>query len=106
MSLFYIKNSREGILYMQQGGILSGIKKISKDMKAKIQPYINSSSKYRSKSGIVTGLTKPRGLDTRGSGFGANKDGFFVYTHRARSKAHEDPMKITKKEIDFIQSTG
>jgi hypothetical protein len=37
---------------------------------------------------------------------GADKDGFFVYTHRARCKSFSSPLKITKKCIDFIESTG
>ena len=42
------------------------------------------------------------------SGFsmGIDKDGFFVHTHRARSKSYEKPEKITVKEIKFIDSTG
>ena len=78
-------------------------------MKPLIDKYITSSSTY--KNGMFFGLRKPEGLFSISSkasavSFGANKDGFFVYTHRARSKAHKDPLKITKKEIDFIESTG
>lgn len=42
------------------------------------------------------------------SGFnmGVDKDGYFIHTHRARSKSHENPAKITEKEIKFIDSTG
>lgn len=100
------------ILYdkFKGGGVLANVRKIPVDMKNQIQPYLTSSSKYHPKSGIVVGLRKPDLFSispkARGVSFGANKDGFFVYTHRARSKSHKDPMKITKKEIEFISSTG
>lgn len=42
------------------------------------------------------------------SGFsmGVDKGGYFIHTHRARSKSYENPKKITVKEIKFIDSTG
>jgi uncharacterized membrane protein YgcG len=42
------------------------------------------------------------------SGFdmGIDKMGYFIHTHRARSKSHSSPDKITTKEIKFIDSTG
>ena len=42
------------------------------------------------------------------SGFsmGIDKNGFFIYTHRCRSHSHEDYMKIPKKNIIFVDSTG
>ena len=84
-------------------------RKIPIEMKELIGKYLTTSSRY--KDGMVFGLKKPDGfskISSKSSGvsFGANKDGFFVYTHRARCKAHKDPLKITKKEIDFIESTG
>lgn len=90
------------------GGILSGVKKIPEDMKELILPYITSSSKYNPKSGSVTGLRKPAGMpkDAEGLGFGANRDGFFVYTHRARCKSVKDPLKIPLDAIKFVKSTG
>jgi hypothetical protein len=84
-------------------------RKIPKEMKELILKYTTNSSSYR--NGMVFGLRKPTELNkisvkARGVSFGANKDGFFVYTHRARCKSHKDFRKITKKEIDFIESTG
>lgn len=43
----------------------------------------------------------PNGFD-----MGIDKNGFFIHTHRARSKSHENPSDITAKEIKFIDSTG
>ena len=37
---------------------------------------------------------------------GKDDDGYFIYTHRARSKSYESPEKIPVKDIDFIESTG
>lgn len=85
-------------------------KSISKKMKDLILPYVTSSSSYKT-GGFLFGLRKPPGMSKisskiTGVSFGADKNGFFVYTHRARSKSHENPLKITKKEIDFIETTG
>jgi hypothetical protein len=43
----------------------------------------------------------PDGFD-----MGIDKDGYFIHTHRARSKSHEKPSGITAKEMKFIDSTG
>jgi uncharacterized protein (AIM24 family) len=42
------------------------------------------------------------------SGFsmGVDKNGYYIHTHRARSKSHDTPNGFTKKEIEFIDSTG
>lgn len=82
---------------------------LPKTMKVKLEKLITTSSKYN--KGIVTGLKKPSELNkisskARSVSFGADKKGFFVYTHRARSKSKSNWKNITKKEIDFIESTG
>ena len=84
-------------------------RKISIAMKNKIEKYVTSSSKYR--NGVLTGLKKPSILNSKskkakGVSMGADKNGFFVYTHRARSKSKKTPNGITAKEINFIESTG
>jgi hypothetical protein len=84
-------------------------RKLSSKMKAEILKYVSSSSRYD--KGRVFGLNKPSGMGkisskVIGCSMGADKDGFFVYTHRARSKSYANPLKITKKWIDFIESTG
>jgi len=88
---------------------LSLSRKIPQAMKDKIAKYMTSSSKV--KNGFVTGLRKPPELmktsrKAKGVSFGANGQGFFVYTHRARSKSKSTPKGITAKEINFIESTG
>lgn len=53
-------------------------------------------------------VPKPPSVKDKMSGvsLGRDKKGWFVYTHRARSKSKQIPEKITKKEIRFIRSTG
>lgn len=85
----------------------------SRLLPAKLKPLIfqliNPDSFYR--NGKVLRLTpapRMRHISSKitGCSVGADKNGFFVYTHRARSKSYMDPLKITKKEIDYIESTG
>lgn len=88
---------------------INSSRKLTAKMKEQILKYVTSSSRYD--NGRVFGLTKPLGMSkisskVNGCSMGADKDGFFVYTHRARCKSFLSPMKITKKCIDFIESTG
>jgi len=85
-------------------------RKIPSVMKDKIAKYLTSNSRY-TKFGTVMGLRKPTGMGSiskkiKGVSLGADSKGFFVYTHRARSDSYADPLKITKKWIDWIESTG
>lgn len=41
-----------------------------------------------------------------GVSIGRDKDGYFVMTHRARSKSYPELNNIPKKDIKFIVSTG
>lgn len=41
-----------------------------------------------------------------GCSVGKDKDGYFAYTHRARSKSYDTPQKIPVKVLKFIDSTG
>jgi hypothetical protein len=85
-------------------------KSISKEMKEEILKYFTGGSTYH-EGGRVHGLSKTKELTDKtpkasGVSLGADKDGFFVYTHRARSNSHVSPGKIPIKEINFIESTG
>lgn len=85
-------------------------KSIGSEMKKKILKYLSSGSTYK-EGGHLHGLLKPKELTDKtpkadGVSMGADKNGFFVYTHRARSGSHESPEKIPVKEINFIESTG
>ena len=76
-------------------------------MKENILKYLSSSSKYI-EGGKVHGLKIPKvkGKKFHGVSLGADKNGFYVYTHRAASKRYDSPDKIPQKSIDFIESTG
>lgn len=84
-------------------------KTLPKEMKDQILKYITSNTVYN--KGRAYGLKQASGLSNiskkiSGCSFGADKDGFFFYTHRGRSKSHLNPLKITKTEIDWVESTG
>lgn len=62
-------------------------------------------------SNRAMGLPKPKELTaktpkSKGVSFGMDKDGYFVYTHRARSKSYKTPALIPKSVIVWIESTG
>lgn len=84
-------------------------RKIPPVQKERIMKYLSSSSRY--KNGVVYGLRMPDGMTrisvkAKGCSLGADHKGFFVYTHRARGRSYADPLKIPKKEIDYIETTG
>ena len=51
-------------------------------------------------------IPKIKGKSFYGVSLGADKNGFFVYTHRARSKSYETPADIPNSKIKFIETTG
>ena len=71
-------------------------------------------SRTRANKGKITGLALHADLKKKikdknlpdGFDMGIDKDGFYIHTHRARSKSYESPEKITEKDIKFIDSTG
>jgi hypothetical protein len=96
--------------YNKEKEALMKSKSIDAEMKEKILKYFTAGSTYK-EGGHVHGLSKPKELmdktsKTEGVSMGADKDGFFVYTHRQRSKSYESPEKISIKDIEFTESTG
>ena len=85
-------------------------KKIPKELKDKLISMIVKAGIHGTKynNGVVTYLRKEKvdGKSFDGVGIGADKDGFFVFTHRARSKSKPELNKIPDKDINFIKSTG
>ena len=71
-------------------------------MRSIIEPYMSGEHKYTPK-GRVMGLKKPSSLKG-GFDMGADKNGFFIYTHRTRSNS--SPEKIPQKDRKFVESTG
>ena len=65
-------------------------------------------------SGKVSGLKihpdLQKKIDEEGlpSGFsmGVDNGGYYIHTHRARSKSRTNPVGFTKTEIKFVDSTG
>lgn len=85
-------------------------KSISKEMKDMISKYLNGGSTYH-EGGRIHGLMKPKEFTNKtpksvGVSLGADKNGFYVYTHRAASKRYDSPELISIKSIEFIESTG
>lgn len=92
--------------YQKTKGEIERSRSIPKDMKEKILQQLSSGSRYN--KGSVYGLKKKSvsGKSFDGVSLGADKDGFFVYTHRARSKSYGEIETISKKDLSFIESTG
>ena len=71
-------------------------------------------SRTRANKGKITGLELHSDLKKKikdknlpdGFDMGIDKDGFYIHTHRARSKSYKSPEKISEKDIKFIDSTG
>jgi hypothetical protein len=65
-------------------------------------------------SGKVSGLKIHPDLEKKikeedlpsGFSMGVDKDGYFIHTHRGRSKSRSNPSGFTKTEIKFVSSTG
>jgi len=94
-----IKDSKSE--YYDVAGKVKRSRKIPKELKDRIIAKITDRSKYI--NGKVFDLS---GFSKYGCSLGADKNGFFCYTHRARSKSYESSEKIPKKDIKFIESTG
>jgi hypothetical protein len=68
----------------------------------------------KANKGKITGLELHSDLKKKikennlpdGFDMGIDKDGYYIHTHRARSKSYQSPEKISIKDIKFIDSTG
>lgn len=88
------------------------LKGIPKELKDDAPKYLKQYSKAR--KGKITGLNLHPNLNKKikekdlpnGFDMGIDKDGYFIHTHRARSKSYETPDKIAIRDIKFIDSTG
>lgn len=88
------------------------VRGISNEMK---EIALNHLKMYtKANKGKITGLELHKDLKKKikekdlpdGFDMGIDKDGFFIHTHRGRSKSYKSPEKITEKDIKFIDSTG
>lgn len=107
---FLLEKKDEDKPYKDVKGKVERSKKIPKEMKNKIIPLIVQNSKGGSRyiNGRVINLKIPKinGKTFNGVSLGADKDGFYVRTHRAASNRYESPDKIPQSKIDSIKSTG
>jgi len=92
--------------------IILNLKGISREVKEEAITLLKSYTKAGSSK--ITGLNLAKSLLDKikkgeyPSGFdmGIDKNGYFIHTHRARSKSYSSPDKISVKDIKFIDSTG
>ena len=88
------------------------LKKLPKEYKEEACKFIQFIT--NASNGKVTGLTLHPDLKKKikekdlpdGFSMGIDKDGYFIHTHRARSKSYDKPDAISVKDIKFIDSTG
>lgn len=91
---------------------IKNLKKVPKELKEVAIGLIKQYTK--AENGKITGLQLHPDLKSKienggypdGFDMGIDKNGYFIHTHRARSKSHESPDKISVKEIKFTDSTG
>jgi hypothetical protein len=91
---------------------IKNLKKLPKDKKEIACDLSNDYS--HAKNGKVTNLAlHPELIDKikngnypSGYSMGVDKNGFFIHTHRARSKSYENPSSIPVSVMKFIDSTG
>lgn len=91
---------------------IKNLKKIPKEYKYTALDLVKSYTKVV--NGKITGLILHPKLKEKidnggypnGFDMGIDSNGYFIHTHRARSKSHKDPSSISVKEIKFIDSTG
>lgn len=112
----YLKTFESHSEYIGKGvdikGTIKNLHKISKENKEIAITLLKSYTKAG--KGKIFGLELhpdlkkkiSEGVYPSGYDMGIDKDGFFIHTHRARSKSHEKPDGITAKEMKFIDSTG
>lgn len=88
------------------------LKGLPKDLK---EVALNLLKQYsKAKNGKITGLELHTDLKDKiekgglpnGFDMGIDKNGYFIHTHRARSKSYKSPSSIPIKDIKFIDSTG
>jgi hypothetical protein len=92
--------------------IIDGLRGITKENKELAKSLSGSITKAGNSK--IFGLELPDELVSRintggypdGFSFGMDKYGYFIHTHRARSKSKDKISGITVKEMKFIDSTG
>lgn len=91
---------------------IKNLKKLPTELKEVAYNLIDSST--HAKNGKIYGLNLHPDLIEKikengypdGFSMGIDKDGYFIHTHRGRSKSFKEPSKITAQSMKFIDSTG
>ena len=92
--------------------IILNLRGISKEMKVEaltlLKPYTKAGKSKITELNLAPSLIDKIKSGGYPSGFsmGMDKNGYFIHTHRARSKSYESPDKISVRDIKFIDSTG
>lgn len=92
--------------------IILNLKNITKERKEEaltlLKPYTKAGNSKITELNLSKKLIDKLKKGGYPSGFsmGIDKDGYFIHTHRSRSKSYESPDKIPVKDIKFIDSTG
>ncbi len=107
--LFESKSIKDDRSFEEKLKFLRGVSEDNKKIAMELKKEYSRANK-----GVITELNLHPDLKRKirekkypdGFSMGIDKNGFFVHTHRARSKSHESPSDITAKEMKFIDSTG
>jgi len=92
--------------------IIRNLRGISKERKEEaitlLKPYTKAGKSKITELNLSKSLLDKieKGGYPSGFSMGIDKNGYFIHTHRARSKSYESPDKIPVKDMKFIQSTG
>lgn len=69
------------------------------------QDYVAKKQGFETVSKTISRKDKNGKRKVYGCSVGKDNKGYFVYTHRARSKSYESVNKIPVKDLNFIDST-
>lgn len=97
------------IAYVKPGTGKKYVKEFKKNIKLNPSKYVYSKGwgeDQELNEAVKKSLPIPDGCDFKGSTLGEDEDGFFIYTHRGRSKSYKSPEKIPQKAIDWVETTG
>jgi uncharacterized protein (UPF0335 family) len=108
----FVKESKSNKDHKDIKDVILGLRGIDKDKKEESLELLKTYTKAGSSK--ITGLNLHTKLKEKikrynlpdGFDMGLDKKGYFIHTHRARSKSYQDPSKINIKDIKFIDSTG
>lgn len=89
------EKAKKSVDYLETNGLFDGMEPI------KVPKKIAADKDFET-------VAKPEQLKAKlkGVSLGKDKDGYFVFTHRCRSKSYSSPEAIPDSKIKFVESTG